>query len=85
MRKKVKELLPIGTVLTIKDFNESLIIIQNRIYHEGKKEKYDYVGIAYPSDSRIVKNFKQEEIEEIISLGKIETIKDKTKQKKEVK
>ncbi len=81
MKKSTNKPYPIGTVLTIKDFPESLIIVQNRIYHEEGIEKYDYIGISYPGSSKIVKNFKQEEIEKIISLGKIGT----TKEKKEVK
>ena len=77
MKKNPKKPYPIGTVLMIKDFPQSLIIIQNRVYKEEGKEKYDYMGISYPGNSRIIKSFKQEEIKEIISLGKIEAIKRK--------
>lgn len=84
--RKTKKLLPIGTVVEINNYPESFIIIQNRIYNEDGQEKYDYIGITYPSNSRITKNIKQEDIKKIISLGKIDTkIKERTSKKKEVK
>lgn len=52
MQNRVKELLPIGTVVSLNEGNKRLMIfgivqeVENQ--EDGKDGRYDYVGVPYP-------------------------------------
>ncbi len=46
---KIKELLPIGTIVRLKDAEKRMMIFgvkQTNI--EGEEKEYDYIGVMYP-------------------------------------
>ena len=71
----MNEVLPVGTVLKIKDNNIQLMIIGYDYKYEDRL--YDYVSVIHPIGieallTKINKNiifFNQEDIEEVYSLG----------------
>lgn len=69
----IKELLPIGTVVLLKDGEKRLMIIGIMQTNEGGTGKeYDYLAILYPEGflgEQFQYLFNHEDIEEIISRG----------------
>lgn len=70
---KIKDLLPIGSVVRLHDGEKRLMIIgimQNDASGNGKE--YDYLGILYPEGhigDQFQYLFNQEDIEEVIFRG----------------
>lgn len=69
----IKELLPIGTVVLLKDGEKRLMIIGvKQTNEEGEGKEYDYLGVLYPegfigADFQYL--FNHEDIEEVIARG----------------
>lgn len=69
---KIKELLPVGSVVLLKDATRKVIVIGYAAVENGKKEIWDYIGCAYPigvvsSDSNLL--FNREQIKEVVLSG----------------
>jgi len=73
MLMKIKDLLPIGSIVLLKDGEKRLMI--NGIMQSdanGNKEEYDYLGILYPEGhigDQFQYLFNHEDIKEIIFRG----------------
>ena len=73
--KELTDLLPIGSVVILKECTEPLMIIQNKKIIEDDKE-YLYVGEPFPIgmiDSRLTRNFNQDEIDKVIFIGYVDS------------
>lgn len=44
----VKELLPIGSVIWLRESEHALMIFGIKQMNEDTKEEYDYIGVPYP-------------------------------------
>ena len=68
----MKELLPLGSVITLKEGTKRLMItgrLQNQI---GAKEIYDYAAVLWPEgviDSKHFYLFNQEDIDQLFYIG----------------
>lgn len=67
----MEELLPLGSVVVLKDGSKSLMVIGTNQYY-SKGEQYDYVSVLYPEghlnkDSFFL--FNQEDIREVKYIG----------------
>lgn len=64
-------LLPIGTVVRLKDGNKDMMIVG--VLQEGNKnERYDYTAVTYPEgfiDPRLRIVFNQADIGEVVCFG----------------
>lgn len=68
----MKELLPIGSVLTIKNGTKRLMIVGRLQNLTGSDEIYDYASVLYPEgliDSHHFYLFNQEDIERLYYIG----------------
>lgn len=66
----VNNLLPIGSVITVKEANKKMMIIG--ILQKSKDTKYDYMAVLYPEGYLTQKQiylFNHEDIEEVHFLG----------------
>lgn len=72
---KVKEYLPIGSIVYIKDALKKVMIIgimQTSVDQEGKEKEFDYLGVCYPEGFLSVNTmcmFNQEHILEVVFRG----------------
>ncbi len=72
---KENELLPIGTVVLLKDAEKKIMIFgfaQEYTDEEGNIVDYDYVGVPYPEgnlDASLQLMFNADQIEEVYSMG----------------
>lgn len=50
MNTNVKDLLPIGTVVLLKEAQKRVMIfgVKQTVEQEGGKREYDYIGVPYP-------------------------------------
>ncbi|MBQ1931292.1 MAG: DUF4176 domain-containing protein [Lachnospiraceae bacterium] len=67
---KASNLLPIGSVITVKEANKKMMIIG--ILQKSKDTKYDYMAVLYPEGYLTQKQiylFNHEDIEEVHFLG----------------
>ena len=67
---KASNLLPIGSVITVKEANKKMVIIG--ILQKSKDTKYDYMAVLYPEGYLTQKQiylFNHEDIEEVHFLG----------------
>ena len=68
----MKELLPLGSVITLKEGSKRLMItgrVQNQI---GSKDVYDYAAVLWPEgviDSKHFYLFNQEDIDQLFYIG----------------
>ncbi len=76
MKKKIKNFLPIGSVVRIKKPDSVLVVYSylNRAAspEDNQVRQYDYIGIPYPSgylDDRFMIPFQSEDITEVIHRG----------------
>ncbi len=69
------KLLPIGTVVLLKDAEKKIMIFgfaQEYTDEEGNIVDYDYVGVPYPEgnlDASLQLMFNADQIEEVYSMG----------------
>lgn len=69
---KVKELLPIGSVVMLKGGKKPLMIYGIRQTNEESGQEYDYIGVLYPEGNVGTKAqflFDQENIETVFFRG----------------
>lgn len=76
MRTVIRRLLPIGSVIQLKNTTKKVMIIVNNIVSEkdGKNTHYDYSACLYPEgvfDSNLKFLFNDNDIEKIYSYGLI--------------
>ena len=67
---KASNLLPIGSVITVKEANKKMMIIG--ILQKSKDTKYDYMAVLYPEGYLTQKQiylFNHEDIETIFHTG----------------
>lgn len=70
MSTEIKNLLPIGTVVRVKEANKKMMIIG--ILQQNKTERYDYMAILHPEgflSEKEIYMFNHEDIEEVNYLG----------------
>lgn len=68
----VRELLPIGSVIWLKDAKKPLMIFGIKQSNLETEEEYDYIGVLYPegnmgTDSQFL--FQHEDIESVEFIG----------------
>ncbi len=68
----IKELLPIGSIVLLKEADKALMICGVRHMHQETGDEYDYIGVIYPEgflgeESHYL--FQHEQIKEIVFLG----------------
>ena len=67
-----KQLLPNGSVVTLKGATKKLMTIGVEVEMEGDEKTYDYIAIPYPEgyiDSETMFLFMQEDIENVSFVG----------------
>lgn len=69
---KVEELLPIGSVVWLKEAEKALMIFGIKQSNLDTEEEYDYIGVLYPegnmgTDSQFL--FQHEDIERVVFRG----------------
>lgn len=65
-----KNLLPIGSVVLVKEANKKMMIIG--ILQQNGDKRYDYIGVLYPEgylSQKQIYLFNHEDIEEVSYLG----------------
>ena len=70
--KNVTDLLPLGTIVTLEDSNEKLMIFDILQSLGENEEPYDYIGVPYPMGNIGPENqflFQHENIDQIIHIG----------------
>lgn len=70
--KMAKQLLPNGSVVTLKGATKKLMTIGIEVEMEGDEKTYDYIAIPYPEgyiDSETMFLFMQEDIENVSFVG----------------
>lgn len=83
MENKEKELLPIGSVVLLKNGTKRIMIIGYFPMENGTQTKYDYSGTLYPEgliDSRKILLFNNDQIEKICFKGLIDEEQQKFQQ-----
>lgn len=68
----MKELLPIGSVVLLKDASKKLMIIGVMQYNPKQEKLRDYLAVPYPEgfvDSKTTFLFDQEDINDVIYTG----------------
>lgn len=66
------DLLPIGSVIALKDAQKKLMIIGLSMQREGDDKVYDYVGVPFPEgyiSSDLMLLFMHDDIESVDYLG----------------
>ena len=68
----IKELLPIGSVIWLKEANRPLMIFGIKQSNLETNEEYDYIGVLYPegnmgTDSQFL--FQHKDIEKVVFRG----------------
>ena len=72
-----KQLLPNGSVVTLKGATKKLMTIGIEVEMEGDEKTYDYIAIPYPEgyiDSETMFLFMQEDIENVSFVGFVDLI-----------
>lgn len=70
--RNVKDLMPIGSVVRLKEAEKKLMIIGIKQLNEEKGTVKDYIGVMYPEgylNKEVFFTFDQEDVEEIIFEG----------------
>ncbi len=68
----IKELLPIGTVIILKNANKKLMIFGIKQVNADNGKEYDYIGVLYPEGNIGTDNqylFNHEDIQEVFFRG----------------
>lgn len=69
---KVKELLPIGSIIWLRDAKKPLMIFGIRQTNLDNNVEYDYIGVLYPEGNMGVNSqfmFNHDDIEKVIFRG----------------
>ncbi len=69
---KIKDLLPIGSVIWLKDAERPLMIFGVKQENANTHEEYDYIGVVYPEGNMGVETqflFMHEDIEKVVFRG----------------
>lgn len=69
---KVKDLLPIGSVVMLKNAEHALMIFGVMQTDETKKVDYDYIGVLYPEGNMGTESqflFQHESVEKVLFRG----------------
>ena len=69
---QIKDLLPIGSVIWLKDAERPLMIFGEKQENSDTHEEYDYIGVIYPEgnmgpDSQFL--FMHDDIEKVVFRG----------------
>ncbi|MCI8785325.1 MAG: DUF4176 domain-containing protein [Eubacterium sp.] len=70
--KNAKDLMPIGSVVRLKEAEKKLMIIGIKQLNEEKGTVKDYIGVMYPEgylNKEVFFTFDQEDVEETIFEG----------------
>lgn len=70
--KNAKDLMPIGSVVCLKETEKKLMIIGIKQLNEEKGTVKDYIGVMYPEgylNKEVFFTFDQEDVEETIFEG----------------
>mgnify|MGYP004500669091 FL=1 len=72
MKKEIDKVLPLGSVVLLKDAKRYLVVIGYLIIEDGSNKVWDYMGCAYPvgaisSEATLV--FDTEQIDKVIFEG----------------
>ena len=62
-----KQLLPNGSVVTLKGATKKLMTIGIEVEMEGDEKTYDYIAVPYPEETMFL--FMQEDIENVSFVG----------------
>ena len=68
----MKEYLPLGSVLLLKDGEKTIMIYGRKQIHSESSEEYDYVACLYPEgnlNEDFTYLFNHDQIEEVIHTG----------------
>lgn len=68
----IKELLPIGSVIWLKEANRPLMIFGIKQSNLETKEEYDYIGVLYPEGNMGTESqflFQHKDIEKVLFRG----------------
>lgn len=72
LMKDVRELLPIGSVVLLKEAEKRLMVFGVRQTDEESRTEYDYIGVLYPEGNmgeKVRFLFNHEDIQEICFRG----------------
>lgn len=72
MKREIDKVLPLGSVVLLKDAKRYLVVIGYLIIEDGSNKVWDYMGCAYPigtisSEATLV--FDTEQIDKVIFEG----------------
>lgn len=69
---KITELLPVGTVVRVKDFEHAVMIYGIKQIHFQTNEEMDYIGVPYPEGYMgmdVQHLFNHSDIKEVLYMG----------------
>ncbi|MBO5373346.1 MAG: DUF4176 domain-containing protein [Lachnospiraceae bacterium] len=69
---RVEELLPIGSVIWLKEAEKALMIFGVKQSNLDTEEEYDYIGVLYPEGNMGTESqflFQHEDIEKVVFRG----------------
>ncbi len=69
---EIRELLPIGSIVWLKDAKRALMIFGVKQTNQETKVEYDYIGVLYPEGNLGVKSqfmFNHKDIEKVVFRG----------------
>ncbi|MBE5942193.1 MAG: DUF4176 domain-containing protein [Lachnospiraceae bacterium] len=69
---KIKELLPIGSIIWLRDAQKPLMIFGIRQTNLDNNVEYDYIGVLYPEGNMGVSSqfmFNHDDIEKVVFRG----------------
>ena len=72
MKNNIKELLPIGSVVRLKEAKKKLMIFGVKQMDSSEQKEYDYIGVIYPEGNLGTKYqvvFDHESISEVVFRG----------------
>ena len=68
----MEELLPVGSIVLLKEAKRKVVIIGFAVVEDGSKEIWDYLGAPYPigvlsNDKNLI--FNRNQIEKVVFIG----------------
>lgn len=70
--ENIKELLPIGSVVRLKDGKKKVMVFGVKQTDKGTGEEHDYIGVVYPEGNlgeELQFFFEHDKIEEVVFRG----------------